>query len=346
MEIRPPLISGMSQVKITSFSRNNRQAKHHSTSAFKRKMHRARFSRLLILASRSYRRLVWETVINYPWLKKRQRRFTHLRTKLVFCVRSLTLYLPLLQLESIFLFLTIWSHFQVIGKDDKVVLVLHDWGSGLGFDWAFHNQHRIEGAATPCQIYLLSLLLWLYSYFRYLLTCWLKGIVFTEAIVAPFEYDKIIFPFDLLFRGSPSFFSFSAPHLFSDLIAFRSKPMLGFDLSKFLNLDLNFFVEAVSLDFYPLFLFFILITADVESGCSSTNVSDRDGRVSTSLSYSRISYSFQFIPPSYPVPGYALWNWPRLVPIDGYPESSVKRIRAYSTWCGHSIFHSLASPLI
>ena len=28
---------------------------------------------------------------------------------------------------------------------DKVVLVLHDWGSALGFDWAFHNQARVAG---------------------------------------------------------------------------------------------------------------------------------------------------------------------------------------------------------
>jgi haloalkane dehalogenase len=28
---------------------------------------------------------------------------------------------------------------------DKVVLALHDWGSALGFDWAFHNRARIAG---------------------------------------------------------------------------------------------------------------------------------------------------------------------------------------------------------
>jgi haloalkane dehalogenase len=28
---------------------------------------------------------------------------------------------------------------------DKVVLVIHDWGSALGFDWAFHNQSRVAG---------------------------------------------------------------------------------------------------------------------------------------------------------------------------------------------------------
>jgi haloalkane dehalogenase len=28
---------------------------------------------------------------------------------------------------------------------ERVVLVLHDWGSALGFDWAFHNRARIAG---------------------------------------------------------------------------------------------------------------------------------------------------------------------------------------------------------
>ena len=27
----------------------------------------------------------------------------------------------------------------------RVVLVLHDWGSALGFDWAFHNRARVAG---------------------------------------------------------------------------------------------------------------------------------------------------------------------------------------------------------
>ncbi|PKK51424.1 hypothetical protein CI102_3425 [Trichoderma harzianum] len=27
----------------------------------------------------------------------------------------------------------------------KVILVTHDWGSALGFDWAFNNEHRIAG---------------------------------------------------------------------------------------------------------------------------------------------------------------------------------------------------------
>ena len=28
---------------------------------------------------------------------------------------------------------------------DRPVLVLHDWGSALGFEWAFHNPHRVRG---------------------------------------------------------------------------------------------------------------------------------------------------------------------------------------------------------
>ena len=32
-----------------------------------------------------------------------------------------------------------------IGK--KVVLVIHDWGSALGFDWSFQNQERVQGIA-------------------------------------------------------------------------------------------------------------------------------------------------------------------------------------------------------
>lgn len=35
----------------------------------------------------------------------------------------------------------------VIPKDQTVVLVLHDWGSGLGFHWARRNAHRVAGLA-------------------------------------------------------------------------------------------------------------------------------------------------------------------------------------------------------
>jgi haloalkane dehalogenase len=30
---------------------------------------------------------------------------------------------------------------------DRVTLVVHDWGSGLGFDWANRNRHRVKGIA-------------------------------------------------------------------------------------------------------------------------------------------------------------------------------------------------------
>ena len=35
----------------------------------------------------------------------------------------------------------------VIPSDQKVILVLHDWGSGLGFHWARRNSHRVAGLA-------------------------------------------------------------------------------------------------------------------------------------------------------------------------------------------------------
>jgi haloalkane dehalogenase len=38
----------------------------------------------------------------------------------------------------------LWEHLAI---GDNAVLVLHDWGSALGFDWAFHSQHRVAGLA-------------------------------------------------------------------------------------------------------------------------------------------------------------------------------------------------------
>ena len=35
---------------------------------------------------------------------------------------------------------------QVV-SGDKITLVLHDWGSALGFHWAFKNQDRMKGIA-------------------------------------------------------------------------------------------------------------------------------------------------------------------------------------------------------
>jgi haloalkane dehalogenase len=34
---------------------------------------------------------------------------------------------------------------RVLGVDERVTLVLHDWGSVLGFDWARHNPERLKG---------------------------------------------------------------------------------------------------------------------------------------------------------------------------------------------------------
>lgn len=36
---------------------------------------------------------------------------------------------------------------RVLGVDERVTLVLHDWGSVLGFDWARHNPERLKGIA-------------------------------------------------------------------------------------------------------------------------------------------------------------------------------------------------------
>ena len=35
----------------------------------------------------------------------------------------------------------------VIGRDRPIVLVVHDWGSALGFDWANHHRDRVRGSA-------------------------------------------------------------------------------------------------------------------------------------------------------------------------------------------------------
>jgi haloalkane dehalogenase len=35
----------------------------------------------------------------------------------------------------------------VIGRSESVMLVVHDWGSALGFDWANHHRDRIRGIA-------------------------------------------------------------------------------------------------------------------------------------------------------------------------------------------------------
>jgi haloalkane dehalogenase len=35
----------------------------------------------------------------------------------------------------------------VVGRAESIVLVLHDWGSALGFDWANHHRDRVRGIA-------------------------------------------------------------------------------------------------------------------------------------------------------------------------------------------------------
>lgn len=37
--------------------------------------------------------------------------------------------------------------FEVLGLQQKVILVLHDWGSALGFSWAHRHQDRVQGIA-------------------------------------------------------------------------------------------------------------------------------------------------------------------------------------------------------
>src|SRR6202043_3466231 len=36
---------------------------------------------------------------------------------------------------------------EKLGLGDNVILVVHDWGSVLGFDWANQNRNRVQGLA-------------------------------------------------------------------------------------------------------------------------------------------------------------------------------------------------------
>jgi haloalkane dehalogenase len=38
-------------------------------------------------------------------------------------------------------------HCGICSLGDRVVLVLHDWGSALGFEWAMQNPSRVQGIA-------------------------------------------------------------------------------------------------------------------------------------------------------------------------------------------------------
>jgi haloalkane dehalogenase len=39
----------------------------------------------------------------------------------------------------------LWALWDALNLGDNIVLVLHDWGSALGFEWARHNPERIAG---------------------------------------------------------------------------------------------------------------------------------------------------------------------------------------------------------
>ena len=41
----------------------------------------------------------------------------------------------------------LWQAWEQLGVDKNVTLVIHDWGSALGFDWAANNPDKIKGIA-------------------------------------------------------------------------------------------------------------------------------------------------------------------------------------------------------
>ena len=41
----------------------------------------------------------------------------------------------------------LWALLEQLGVTERVVLVLHDWGGGLGFDWANHHRAAVRGIA-------------------------------------------------------------------------------------------------------------------------------------------------------------------------------------------------------
>ena len=41
----------------------------------------------------------------------------------------------------------LFALFDHIGVEDNVTFVIHDWGSALGFDWAFQHQDAVKGLA-------------------------------------------------------------------------------------------------------------------------------------------------------------------------------------------------------
>ena len=40
-----------------------------------------------------------------------------------------------------------WTHLESMAFDEPLVLVVHDWGSALGFDWACRHPDRVRGIA-------------------------------------------------------------------------------------------------------------------------------------------------------------------------------------------------------
>ncbi len=63
------------------------------------------------------------------------------------------------------------AFYEAVGITDRVTLVVHDWGSALGFDWA--NRHRAA----------------------------VKGIAYMEAIVQPIVWDDFPAPVKPIFQG-------------------------------------------------------------------------------------------------------------------------------------------------
>src|SRR5262249_28834693 len=41
----------------------------------------------------------------------------------------------------------LFALWDMLNLGDRVVLVLHDWGSSLGFEWANEHRHRVQGIA-------------------------------------------------------------------------------------------------------------------------------------------------------------------------------------------------------
>ncbi len=63
------------------------------------------------------------------------------------------------------------AFFDAVDPDGAVTLVIHDWGSALGFDWARRHPERV------------------------------RGIAYMEAVVAPLEWEDFPEGFEELFRG-------------------------------------------------------------------------------------------------------------------------------------------------